>query len=47
MYQKALEMEHFFLQGLHEGNLKVLSKGGFSQYGYWAGPVVEVFFCYV
>jgi hypothetical protein len=31
MYQKALETEHFFSQGLHKGNLKVFSKGGIGQ----------------
>jgi hypothetical protein len=36
VYQMALEMEHFFLQRLHKGNLKVFGKGGLSQYVYWA-----------
>jgi hypothetical protein len=34
---KALETKHFFLQGLHKGNLKLFSKGGLGQYVYWAG----------
>jgi hypothetical protein len=37
MYQKTLETESFFLQGLRMGNLKALSKGGLGQYFYWAG----------
>jgi hypothetical protein len=36
-YHKALETEHFFLQGLHKGNPKVLSKGGLGQSVYWQG----------
>jgi hypothetical protein len=43
----ALETGHFFLHGLHKGDLKVFSKGGLGQYVYWARNCIDICFCYV